>query len=158
VSFRDDATAFAKRTPENYVGVILYTEMPHAKLPARWVVETFPRPRALEEWYEEIAPSNTLYEYIAVFDKTRDVLPVGESIAPPKPGKPGFSYEGTSRWRYSPYRRASVSGDLQPRRREPAWVPLAVIGAALGAAWFATSRAITQIKRDRDDRGVHVPR
>lgn len=112
MNFRDTATAFAQRASEKYVGVVLYTEMPHAKLPARWDVQAFPRPSALEEWYEEIAPSNTLYDYIAAFDKTRDAAPVGESVAPSKFGKPGFSYEDTSRWRYSPYRRAVVSGDL----------------------------------------------
>lgn len=107
--YRDTATALAQRAAGNFIGVVLYVPRKRQSTPS-WTVYSFPRSSALEEWYTEIAPSATLYYYIAAFDKTRGMLPVGESIAPPKPGQLGFNVHATDRWRHSPFNRPTVSG------------------------------------------------
>ena len=103
MSFRDAATAIAQRTAGNFVGVVLYVPMGDRST-AWWRADAFVNSDALEEWYEEIANSPPLYYYIAAFDKTRDAIPVGEAIAPPKPGMPGFDTH--AEWRHPPFRRA----------------------------------------------------
>jgi hypothetical protein len=108
--------------------------------------------KALEEWYDEVAGAPSHYYYLAAFDKTRGSAPVGESIAPPKPGMPGFDIR--SQWRYPPFNKAKVAGsrigvDQPGSRREPAWYVPALLGATLGVAYFATSREAAKIKRER---------
>lgn len=104
MSYRDTAVSIAQQTPGNFLGVMFTTAV--ANVPAKWDVVPLASLAALRDWYEEIAGAPTLYYYLAAFDKTRGASPVGESIAPPKPGEPGFS--PFSQWRPGPF----VSGDL----------------------------------------------
>ena len=110
--YRDTATALARRAAGNFIGVVLYVPMGGQSTTPSWSVYSFPRSSALEEWYTKIAPSAPLYYYLAAFDKTRSTLPVGESIAPPKPGTPGFSIHVTDRWRHPPFSKPVVSGAM----------------------------------------------
>ena len=110
--YRDTATALAQRASGNFIGVVLYVPMRGRSTAPSWSAYSFPRSSALEEWYTEIAPSAPLYYYLAAFDKTRSALPVGESIAPPKPGQPGFDLHATDRWRHPPFNRPVVSGAM----------------------------------------------
>lgn len=110
--YRDTATALAQRAAGNFIGVVLYVPPRRQSTSPSWTVYSFPRSSALEEWYTEIAPSAPLYYYLAAFDKIRSTLPVGESIAPPKPGQPGFDLHATGRWRPSPFNRPTVSGSM----------------------------------------------
>lgn len=106
MSYRDTATALAQRAPGNFIGVVLYVQAPF------WSAHAFPNAAALEEWYEEIAPSHPLFYYIAAFDKTQGMEPAGESIAPIRFGMPGFDMRITDKWRYHPYKRPrpTISG------------------------------------------------
>jgi hypothetical protein len=103
--FRETATALAQRTTGNFIGVVLYVPVGGQSTVPFWTADAFINAVALEEWYEGIAISPALYYYIAAFDKTRDAIPVGESIAPPRPEMPG-SFDIHTRWRHSPFRRA----------------------------------------------------
>ena len=109
--YRDTASALAQRAPGNFIGVVLYARMGQSTIPS-WHMYSFPSSSALEEWYKEIAPSAPLYYYLAAFDKTRSTQPVVESIAPPKPGEPGFDLHFTDRWRHPPFNRLTVSGSM----------------------------------------------
>lgn len=111
MSFRDTATAIAQRAAGNFIGVVLYVPMGGQSTVPRWRADAFMNAAALEEWYEEIANSPPLYYYIAAFDKTRSTTPVGEAIAPPKPGMPGFDTH--AKWRHPPFRRATISGEAR---------------------------------------------
>jgi len=118
--YRDNATTLAQRAPGNFIGVVLYVPMGGQSTTPWWSMFSFPSSLALEEWYEEIAPSAPLYYYIAAFDKARGSVPVGESIAPPKPGTFGFNLAVTDRWRHSPFNkltRPAVSGETERRGR-----------------------------------------
>ena len=106
-TYRDMATALARTRPEQHVGVVYYAELPHVGVSSRWDVQVFPRPSALREWYEEVAPAHAWYHYLAAFDKTAGLAPVGESTAPPKPGETGFDVR--RQWRHRPYGQ-TVSG------------------------------------------------
>lgn len=106
--YRDTATALAQRAAGDFIGVVLYVPMGQSTSPS-WTMYSFPRLAALDEWYTEIAPSAPLYYYLAAFDKTRSTTPVVESVAPPKPGAPGFDMRITDRWRHPPFNRPSVS-------------------------------------------------
>jgi hypothetical protein len=115
---RASATALARRASGNFIGVVLYVPMGGQSTSPWWSMSAFPRSEALEEWYEEIAPSAPLFYYIAAFDKARSSLPVGESIAPPKPGDPDFNLVVTDRWRHSPFKKpigSPVSGETETR-------------------------------------------
>lgn len=114
--YRDTATALVQRAPGNFIGVALYVPTSKSTAPW-WSLVSFPSSNAMEEWYEEIAPSHPLYYYLAVFDKTRSSEPVGESIAPPKPGVPGFNLHITDRWRPPPFNRPAVSGVMTSGER-----------------------------------------
>jgi hypothetical protein len=109
--YRDTATALAQRTAGNFVGVVLYVPAGGQSTTPRWYADALVNSAALEDWYEGIANSPPLYYYIAAFDKTRDTVPVGEAIAPPKPGMPGFDIGVSDRWRHPPFRRATISGE-----------------------------------------------
>jgi len=111
VSYRDTATAIAQRAAGNFVGVVLYVPMGGQSTAPWWSASAFPNSGALEEWYEEIAGSPTLYYYLSAFDKTRAAVPVGEAIAPPKPGMPGFDIR--SEWRHPPFSRPTISGEAR---------------------------------------------
>lgn len=106
--YRDTANALATRAPGDYLGVVLYVSMGSA--PVRWDMASFRSLAALREWFEEIAGAPTLYYYLAAFDKTQAREPIVDSIAPPKPGMPGFDIH--SRWRHPafPTDRPAVSG------------------------------------------------
>ena len=108
MSYRDTATAIAQRAPGNFVGVVLYVSAA-GKAPF-WSADAFPNAAALQEWYEEIAPSHPLFYYIAAFDKTQGIEPAGEAIAPIKPGMPGFDMDTTGKYRAPPYKRARIAG------------------------------------------------
>lgn len=110
--YRDNATALAQRAPGNFIGVALYVPMGGASTKPWWNAVALASSQALEEWYDEIAGSPGLYYYLAAFDKTRGAVPVGESIAPAKPGMPGFDVR--FQWRHPPFNRpaaSAVSGD-----------------------------------------------
>ena len=100
--YRDTATALVQRAAGDFIGVVLYAPIGQSTAPS-WHMYSFPRSSALEEWYSEIAPSAPLYYYLAAFDKTRSTSPVVESVAPPKPGEPGFDMRVTDRWRHPPF-------------------------------------------------------
>ena len=109
MSYRDTATAIAQRAPGNFIGVVLYVPVGGSTTPW-WSASALAGAAALEEWYEEIAPSPPLFYYLAAFDKTRGTAPMGEAIAPIKPGMPGFDMDTTGKWRAPPYNRATVAG------------------------------------------------
>jgi hypothetical protein len=113
--YRDNATALAQRAPGNFIGVALYVPLGGGSTAPWWAAVALSSAKALEEWYDEIAGAPTLYYYLAAFDKTRALLPVGESIAPPKPGMPGFNLTVTDRWRHPLFNKATdrpaVSGE-----------------------------------------------
>jgi len=111
MSFRESATAIAQRTAGNFIGVVLYVPVGGQSTVPWWSADAFMNTAALEEWYEGIANSPPLYYYIAAFDKTRGAIPVGEAIAPPKPGMYGFDVH--SKWRHPPFRRATISGEAR---------------------------------------------
>ena len=112
--YRDTATALAQLAPEDFIGVVLYVPLGGESTAPFWSMSHLNGSAALEEWYEDIAPSHGLYYYLAAFDKTRGswrstpTPPVGESIAPPKPGQPGFDLHYTDRWRHSPFRKPTT--------------------------------------------------
>ena len=116
--YRDTATALAQRAAGNFIAVVLYVPMGGQSTSPWWSMLTFPRSKALEEWYEEIAPSAPLYYYLAAFDKTRSSLPVGESISPPKPGAPGFDIH--SQWRAPPFNKPTIAGEVPSESRHDA--------------------------------------
>lgn len=107
--YRDTANALATRAPGDHLGVALYVSM-SSSASVRWDMQTFRSLAALKEWFEEIAGAPTLYYYLAAFDKTRSLAPIVDSIAPPKPGMPGFDIY--SRWRHPafPTDRPAVAG------------------------------------------------
>ena len=107
--YRDTATSLVQRAPGSFIGVALYVPMGGQSTSPWWSMAAFPSSKALEGWYEEIAPSAPLYYYLAAFDKTRSSLPVGESIAPPKPGSLGFDIH--SQWRAPPFNKPTISGE-----------------------------------------------
>lgn len=155
--YRDTAASLAQRADGNFIGVVFY--VPMGSIGARWDVTSHPRLAAIKEWYEEIAPSNTLYYYLAAFDKTQSTTsPVAETIAPPKPGDPTWGAFRTLQqqgyvWRPNPFGaapgRPTVSGALVGAdRREPRWLVPALIASAFGVAWFTTSRQIKKIDRE----------
>ena len=109
--YRHTAIALAQRAPGNFIGVVLYARMGQSTTPS-WSMYSFLNSNALEEWYTEIAPSAPLYYYLAAFDKARSAQPMGESIAPPKPGEPGFDLHFTDRWRHPPFNRPTISGSM----------------------------------------------
>jgi len=139
--WRDTAQALAQRAPDNFIGVVLYVAMGDESASPRWRMSSFASADALEDWYEEIAPSAPLYYYLAAFDKTRGASPVGESIAPPKPGQPGFDTH--LQWRHSPFRKPttarrghygearSVVGADAPRDPAGVAVPALMIGGTV---------------------------
>lgn len=111
MSYRDTATAIAQRAPGNFIGVVLYVSAA-GKAPF-WSASALTNAAALQDWYEEIAPSAPLFYYIAAFDKTQGLEPAGEAIAPIKPGMPGFDMDTTGKWRAPPYKRATISGTYE---------------------------------------------
>lgn len=111
--YRDTATAIAQRAPGNFIGVVLYVPVGGQSTAPWWRADALVNSASLEEWYEGIANSPPLYYYIAAFDKTRGAAPVGEAIAPPKPGTPGFDLHFTDRWRHPPFKRTTVSGTYE---------------------------------------------
>jgi hypothetical protein len=122
MSYRDTATAIAQRAPGNFIGVVLYVPVGDKTAPW-WSVSSFPSAAALQEWYEEIAPSPPLFYYLVAFDKTQGMEPAGEAIAPIKPGMPGFDMDVTGKWRAPPYKRARVAGiGAEPNDRGAAGV------------------------------------
>ena len=113
--YRDNATALAQRAPGNFIGVALYVPVGGASTKPWWNAVALTSAQELEDWYDEIAGSPGLYYYVAVFDKTRGSAPVGESIAPAKPGMPGFDVR--FQWRHPPFNRpaaSAVSGEGSP--------------------------------------------
>ena len=113
MSYRDTATAIAQRAPGNFIGVVLYVPVGGQSTAPWWSASALTNAAALEDWYEEISPSPPLFYYIAAFDKTRGTEPVGEAIAPIKPGMPGFDMDTTGKWRAPPYKRATISGGYE---------------------------------------------
>lgn len=110
MSYRDTAVALAQRVPSNFVGVVLYVQI--GQVAPHWSAVAMRSHEELKDWYEEIAGSPTLYYYLAVFDKILSTsVPVGEQIAPPKPGDPTWGAFWTLqqhgyRWRPSPFGEA----------------------------------------------------
>lgn len=121
MSYRDTAVALAQRAPGNFLGVVLY--VPIGNVPAKWDARSFPSAAALADWYGEIAGAPTLYYYVAAFDKARGSQPAAETLAPPKPGDPGWAaFEAARRagfeWHPQPYVAGEVDPDEARRRRE----------------------------------------
>jgi len=112
MSYRDTAAAIAQRAPGNFIGVVLYVPVGGSTAPW-WSASALTNAAALQDWYEEIAPSPPLFYYIAAFDKTQGLEPAGEAIAPIKPGMPGFDMDTTGKWRAPPYKRAMISGSYE---------------------------------------------
>ena len=114
MSYRDTAVTLAQRAAGNFVGVVLYDGVYAAsgKTSPYWSVVAMHTREELKEWYEEIAGSESLYYYLAAFDKTQSTSgPVAESIAPPKPGDPTWGAyrvlrQQGYRWRASPWGEA----------------------------------------------------
>lgn len=131
MTYRETATAIAQRATGNLVGVALYRPTSGTKDPAWWSVSIFPRPGSLIEWYEEIAPSPTIYYYLAVFDKNYGSVPVAEAIAPPQPYDLGYAaYDAARRGGYQ-WKPGAIPRDYKER------AGIAVVGAS--PTWIAAS-------------------
>ena len=144
MSYRDNAAAIMQRAPGNFIGVVLYVPAGGQSTAPWWSAAAFSNAAALEEWYDEIAGSPSLYYYLAAFDKTRGVVPVGESIAPPKPGMPGFDIR--AEWRHPPFRRAPVATSGEVRRES--WGDFAT-GLLLFAAFAIPTGLIISKTKER---------
>lgn len=152
MGFRDSATAIAQRAPGNFIGVVLYVRGNTAS----WHADAFPNAAALQEWYEEIAPSPPLFYYIAAFDKTQGIEPTGEAIAPIKPGMPGFDMDATGKWRAPPYKRTRVAGiGAESDDRGPAGIVKTVLIFAAVAIPIGIILTKTQEKKQlRDEKAA----
>jgi len=120
MSYRDTAVILAQRVPSNFVGVIFFVQI--GQTAPYWKALALRSREELQDWYEDIAGEPSTYYYLGVFDKTQSAtVPVGETIAPPKPGDPTWgAYQVLQqqgyRWRPSPFgealakSRTAVSG------------------------------------------------
>lgn len=115
MSYRDTAFELARRAAGNFIGVVLYVPAGGQSKTPWWSMSEFPNSAALEDWYDEISAAPLSYYYVAAFDKARDSVPVGEAVAPPKPGTPGFVFAAP--WQPPPFKRPaprpSVSGETR---------------------------------------------